>query len=106
MARSKVKKKTYTIKAKVWLYPGESSSWHFLSVPKKESEMIKESFRGLTRGFGSLPVSVTIGKTSWVTSIFPESKSGVYMLPLKVQVRKREGIFEGDTVTVSLKIQV
>ncbi len=99
-------KKTYKVSGKLWLYPGESANWHFFTIPKKESAEIKEAFRGLTKGWGSLPVEVTIGKTKWKTSIFPDSKSGTFILPMKALVRKSEGLFEGDACTVSFTIAV
>ncbi len=99
-------KKLYKIKAKVWLYPGESGNWHFISVPKKESAEIKKSFGSRARGFGSLRVSATIGTTTWTTSIFPDSKSGTYILPLKALVRRKEGLYEGDSVAFSFAITV
>jgi len=102
----KIKKaKSYTIKGKIWLYPGESANWHFFTIPKKESSEIKENFLGLTKGWGSLPVEVTVGKTTWTTSIFPDSKSGTYILPLKTQIRKKETLYEGDACTVQFIIK-
>ena len=94
----------YKIKSEVWLYPG-MAGWHFLSVPKKDSEDIKKRFGKKQRGWGSLPVVVTLGKTSWKTSIFPDKKSGFYLLPLKADVRKKEGIFSGDKVSFSIEIK-
>jgi hypothetical protein len=99
------KSKTYRVTGKIWLYPGVSASWHFFTVPKKESTEIKETFAGLTKGWGSLPISVTIGKTTWATSIFPDTKSGTYILPLKVLVRRKETLFEGDMCTVRFSIR-
>jgi hypothetical protein len=49
---------------------------------------------------------VTIGNTTWETSIFPASKLEAYLLPLKAEVRKKEKFSAGDTVTVKLKINV
>ncbi len=98
-------KNRFVVRAKIWLYPSERASWHFLMIPKKESSSIKETFGAYTKGWGSLPVSVTLGKTTWQTSIFPDSKSGTYILPLKATVRRSEGVFEGDTVTVSCAVQ-
>lgn len=99
-----VKKSLYKLKSEVWLYPTESAAWHFVSVPKKKSEKIKKEFGAVARGWGSLPVSVTIGKTTWKTSIFPAKKSGEYILPLKAQVRQKEGIRNGSTITFVLNI--
>ncbi|MEK7564412.1 MAG: DUF1905 domain-containing protein [Patescibacteria group bacterium] len=93
-------KKVYKFRSKVWLYPG-MAGWHFAGVPKKESEEIKKGSK-VKAGFGSIPVMVTIGKTKWKTSIFPDKRSGTYLLPLKALVRKKEEIFSEDTISFSL----
>jgi hypothetical protein len=47
---------------------------------------------------------VTIGATSWTTSLWP--KDGRYVVPLKDRARRTEGIAVGDVVTVRLRIAV
>lgn len=94
----------YTVSARVWLYTG-NGAWHFVTIPKVESADIRARFEKNARGWGSLPVIVTVGKTSWKTSIFPDKKSEGYLLPLKSAVRKKEGIFEGDTISFSVEIK-
>lgn len=94
----------FTFKAKVWVYPGQAG-WHFISVPKKESTRIKALFGGLQRGFGSFPVTATIGKTSWHTSIFPDSKTGMYLLPVKALVRTAEKVTNGSLVTCTIHMR-
>ena len=79
----------FKFKSEVWVYPG-MAGWRFISLPKKQSGQIKKTFGGLTGGFGSLPVNVTVGKTTWKTSIFPDKKTKSYLLPLKAEVRKKE----------------
>lgn len=96
---------TYTFKEKIWLYPGMQGAWHFISVPKKASTMIKERQGKNRRGFGAIAVSVTIERTTWTTSIFPESRSGLYILPLKASVRKAEGLMNGESAKVTLTIR-
>ena len=100
-------KQTFKLKGKVWIYPGMAllqdsgqAGWHFFTVPKKETAQIQKDFKHLQKGWGSIPVNVTIGTTTWRTSIFPDKKSGVFLLPLKKDVRKKEGIFEEDMITV------
>jgi hypothetical protein len=96
---------TYKLRAKVWLYQG-AAAWHFLTLPKKQAREIRMILGGATgRGWGSVPVSVTIGATTWQTSIFPDKKLGSFVLPLKAEVRKAEGISEGDTVQFVLEVQ-
>jgi hypothetical protein len=94
----------YTMRAKVWIYHG-MVGWHFVNVGKKQSAPIKKKYGIGRRGFGSVPVLVTMGKTSWRTSVFPEKKSGTYLLPLKAEVRKKEGIVNRDTIKFSIEIQ-
>jgi len=48
-------------------------------------------------------LEVKIGKTAWKTSIFP-AKDGTYLLPVKAQVRKAEGLFAGNRVSFAIKI--
>jgi hypothetical protein len=91
--------------AKVWLYPGETASWHFVSVPKVLSAQLKKKYGGSARGWGSLPVEVRIGKTTWTTSIFPDSKSGTYLLPVKASVRRTEDLYDGDSTEVRIAVR-
>jgi len=95
---------TFTFTSKVWLWNEGKGSWHFVTVPTDVSVHIKGL--GLPRnGFGSVRVEVTIGKTKWKTSIFPEKK-GTYCLPLKSEVRKKEKVAAGNTVQVGIALQV
>lgn len=94
----------YKIKAKVWLYPG-MAGWQFLTVPKKESKDINKTYGEIKKGWGSLPVLVTVGKSKWKTSIFPDKKSGCYVLPLKAEIRKKENIKLGDILLTTLEIR-
>ncbi len=93
----------YAFAAPVWLWKDESS-WHFVAVPEDISDEIEFVTSGSTAGFGSVRVEVTIGATTWRTSLFPDTTRGVYVLPLKKQVRKSESIQVGDTPLVSLAL--
>ena len=105
MSKAKHKqKKSFDIKrANVWVYPG-MAAWHFVTIPKVTATEIKEVCRGTRRGWGSIPVTVTLGTTSWKTSIFPDGKTGSFLLPLKKEVRKAEKVFEGEKVSFSLRL--
>ena len=90
----------YSFKARLWVWPGGETKWRFITVPKADSEKIKKTVK-VKRGFGSVRVQVKIGKTSWDTSIFPDSKSGTYLLPVKVSVRRAEGLEDGEIAQIS-----
>jgi hypothetical protein len=93
--------KTLNFKAKLWLYQG-TAAWHFITVPKKESGILKESKAKIKRGWGSIPIKVTIGKTSWKTSVFPDKKSSYYLLPIKKEVRIKEDLYADETIAIKL----
>ena len=94
----------YNIRAKVRKYPG-FAGWHFISIPKKQSAEIKKNFGNKARGWKSLPVTVGVGKSVWKTSIFP-SKEGEYLLAIKADIRKKERIARGDTITLTFAIRM
>ncbi len=58
----------------------------------------------MTYGWGMIPVSVRIGATFWTTALWP--KDGLYIVPLKLWVRKAERLELGDTVTTHLTVVV
>jgi hypothetical protein len=93
----------YEFEAEVWLHTGEAA-WHFLSLPTDVTDEIDDLTAGRQKGFGSVPVSVTIGATTWSTSVFPDTKRGAFVLPVKKPVRVAEGIEAGDTVHVALQV--
>ncbi len=97
-------KRIYNLSSRVIVYPG-FAAWRFIHLNKQTSAEIKKNFGAHAAGFGSIRVTVRIGKTSWDTSIFPDKKSGTYLLPLKAKVRRAEGIDDEDTVPFSIRIR-
>lgn len=108
--------KVYKLKSKVWIFVGGTKKgtklgqtigkWHFITLPKETAQEIKATYGKRARGWGSLPVTTTIGKSTWNSSIFPDSKTGTYILPLKLAVRKAERIASGDVVAFQLTVRL
>ena len=97
----------YLFDAETWLWDArQSDSWVFVSLPDEASAEIREVAGAFPRGFGSVRVTVTLGATVWKTSIFPDAKAGVYVLPLKKAVRKAEGVEAGDTATLKVELDL
>lgn len=97
---------SYTIRAKVWIYQSKVA-WHFITIPKKQSGQIRFVAAGNKSAWGSIPVRVTLGKTSWNTSLFPVSqadKSASYLLPLKASVRNKEKVLVDRMISVTLEV--
>ena len=98
----------YEIKSKLFKWQGEAA-WYFVRIDEKTSENIKDNFGMMARGWGSLPVQVTLGESKWRTSIFPDKQSspkgkGTYLLPIKSQIRKAEKINDGDILDLEIEI--
>lgn len=81
---------TLTISGKLWKYES-TAAWYFLSTTAEQGQALKEGKKRV--GWGSIPVRVTIGTSTWDTSIFP-TKDGPFLLPIKASVRKKEAITE------------
>jgi hypothetical protein len=95
---------TYTFRGELWLYPDEAG-WHFITLPEDVGEQLREDSAPLRKGFGSVRVSASIAGHRWSTSVFPDSKTSSYLLPVKKAVRTAAGIRAGDEVDVELNLQ-
>ena len=88
-------------------FSGEVFHWrgpaphHWVAVPDEDSEELAARPE-LSYGWGCIPAVVSVGGTRFETSLMP--KDGRYLVPIKVAVRRAEGIELGDTIAVSLRI--
>jgi len=57
----------------------------------------------VTYGWGVIPVEASIAGIPFRTSLFPKDET--YLLPVKVEVRRRTGLAQGDTATVWMKVE-
>ncbi len=93
----------YDFIAPLWQWKGDTP-WHFITVPERISDEIAARMEGFARGFGSVRVRVRVGATEWATSVFPDSASGCYLLPIKKAVRAAEGLEVGAEARVHLEL--
>lgn len=91
---------------RVWQWRASEApgGWFFLTVEGQAAAEVRYAALGRTGGFGSVKVTARIGGTEWRTSLFPHRESGGFLLPLKAEVRRREGLEAGQAVTVVLTI--
>lgn len=92
-----------TSRAKVWIFTSDKTAWHFVTLSKASEEKLVKSSKKQRRGWGSIPVLVEIGKSSWKTSVFPNKSSGGFILPIKAKVRKAEEIENGDMISFTIE---
>jgi hypothetical protein len=91
--------------SELWTWDARrADSWTFVSLPADASDEIRDFAGGSRRGFGSLRVRVTIGGSTWTTSIFPGAGGGPYVLPVKRAVRRAEALDVGDVASVTVEL--
>lgn len=97
----------FQFEAPLWVWrPEDATAWIFVTLPRDQSEEIREVHHvvGPQRGFGSVRVEATIGTTTWTTSVFPDKDSGCYVLPLKKAVRMAEDLEVDDVASVRVRV--
>jgi predicted nucleic acid-binding protein len=91
-----------------WEFEAEVFQWRgpapyfFVATPAHVDDFLHAHLGELTYGWGGIPAQVRIGATEVPTSLMP--KDGVYLVPLKVALRRAEGIDDGDHVRVRLHV--
>lgn len=91
--------------AELWIWDvRRPDTWTFVSLPAEASEEVREVAGGPRRGFGAVRVRVTVGGSTWTTSIFPDGARGCYVLPIKRAVREAEALDTGDIATVTVEL--
>lgn len=93
----------YEFESILWRWR-EDGTWHFLTVPEDVSDEIDDR-TAVRAGFGSVKVEVTIGTSTWRTSLFPSKEAGAFVLPVKKAVRVAQECGEGDQVRVRLVVE-
>ena len=76
--------------------------FYYLPIPNDICEEIKAAAKLLSYGWGVIPVTAAIGKTTFTTSLFP--KDGIYLLPIKNAVRLPEKLELGMKARVKLSL--
>lgn len=91
----------YRFTASMWPWK-DDGSWWFVTLPDDVSDDIEEQHGASAGGFGAVKVEVTVGVTTWRTSLFPSNEERAYVLPVKKAVRTAEALAEDESFQVSL----
>ena len=93
----------FAFDAPMWQWTNDATSWWFVSLPAPIADDIDQRVPRRP-GFGSVRVHVTVGSSTWSTSVFPSNEAQTYVLPVKKDVRRRERLAEGDVVRVRMTL--
>lgn len=78
------------------------SPFYFIRVPELQSKKIKTIAAQLTYGWGVIPVVVKVQNLEFSTALFP--KDGVYLVPIKNEVRFKLKLELDQVVKVTLRL--
>lgn len=85
----------FKVTGKLEVFEGKAA-WVYLPIDFAD---VPPVFPG---GWGSIPIEVTLGHSTWKTSMFPLRKQG-YFIPVKQLILKSENLNVGDKVTVKYR---
>lgn len=86
-------------------FSGELIEWrgpapyYFVPLPRDEADLV-DDVKAEVAYWGVVPVRARIGGTEFTTAMFPREET--WFLPIKVAVRRAEGIEIGEVVAVRL----
>ncbi|KQY06818.1 hypothetical protein ASD37_11745 [Mycobacterium sp. Root135] len=91
-----------------WQFDAEVFQWRgpapyfFVATPPHVNDFLHAHHGELTYGWGVIPARARIGATEVTTSLIP--RDGVYLVPIKVALRRAEGVDDGDHIRVGLNV--
>ena len=93
----------FTFEAELYEWDGPQS-WVFAALPPTSPTSSTRSTGRPAAASARVGSRSVLGGQVWRTSIFPDSKSGTYVLPVKKEIRRKAGVDEGDRVEIDLSV--
>jgi hypothetical protein len=76
--------------------------FYFVALSVEAADAVGAVASTVSYGWGCIPVTATIGRTTWTTSLIP--RDGGYLLPLRKNVRVALGTGTGAQVSGLLEL--
>lgn len=96
--------KDYKFRSELWKHSG-NGGWCFVTLPLSLSQKIRKHHSESEEGWGRLKTKAQVGKTTWDTAIWFDTKAKSYLLPVKLEIRKKEKLAIGTKISVSLTLE-
>lgn len=84
-------------------YPG-ANAYFVCYLPRELASEIDQVTDGLRGGFGSVRVSVSLGASTWATSLFKDAPRASYLLLVKKAIRERYALIAGSTMRLRIEL--
>lgn len=99
------KNEVFQFEGKLWR-SGSSGGWCFVTIPKTTGKKIRTIYQTSEEGWGRLKAIATIGRSTWTTAIWFDTKAGSYLLPVKAVIRNKEKLALGARVKGKLNFNI
>lgn len=93
---------SFHVKGPLWRYPGPAG-WFFVTLDGGLAQWIRELEDKQKVGWGFIKARVTLGKSTWETTLFPSKEYG-YLVAIKAAIRKKEKVKEGDALELKVSL--
>ena len=80
----------------------EPLGWFFVSMTKEMSSEIRQHFKNQEEGWGRMKVVAIVKEIEWKTSIWFDTKSNIYLLPIKAEIRKKANLKVNSEFNISI----
>nr|WP_247712730.1 DUF1905 domain-containing protein [Qipengyuania xiapuensis] len=91
-------------------WQGDRGTYHLVTITGEAAEavaahaLLQRLEFGKQRGFGSVKVMASVGRTIWKTSVFPQREKSGWVLLVSKKVMRAEDLAEGDPVELELEL--
>ena len=75
-----------------------------IKIPEDVSKEIRENLQWQEEGWGRMKASANVNGFEWDTAIWFDKKLDTYLLPLKVDIRKKASLNLNDMISVRISI--
>jgi hypothetical protein len=96
----------FTFSARIWVWEDAGTRALFVKLPKDIAVDILSQAKVVIPKRKSVPVFAIVKNTRWETTIFRDEAESTYALPLKAAVRDKELLREGQTVEVTVVLNL
>ncbi|WP_298418447.1 DUF1905 domain-containing protein [uncultured Kordia sp.] len=93
----------YEFSGKLWK-DQSSGGWVFISIPKNISKEIRKNLQWQEDGWGRMKAVAAIKDVKWDTAIWFDTKMDTYLLPVKIEIRKKTSLNLNDKIRVTIWI--
>ncbi len=91
----------YQFSGSMWKH-SDVGGWHFISMPFDMSKEIRDHHQWQEEGWGRMKAKAALLGIQWDTSIWFDTKSACYILPVKAAIRKKTGLKVDVPVAVEI----